>query len=106
FTDSDAALAEMLCVPAAPAIANARLYAEQLRRAERTEILLATAEALGATLDLPAALNDLAQRAAHALDAERCAIALWPGGVVPAEAPLGEAEASRSKRPVEVDDSL
>src|SRR6185369_15673260 len=32
--------------------------------------------------------------------------ALWPGGVVPAEAPLGEAEASRTKRPVEVDDSL
>src|SRR6185436_3949527 len=46
FTDSDVTLAEMLCVPAAPAIANARLYAEQLRRAERTEILLATAEAL------------------------------------------------------------
>ena len=106
FTGADIALAETLCVPAGPAILNARLYAEQLRRAERTEILLATAEALGATLDLPAALNDLSQRAARALDAERCAIALWPGGVVPAEAPLGEAEASRTKRPVEVDDSL
>jgi signal transduction histidine kinase/CheY-like chemotaxis protein len=107
FTDADLALAETLCVPAAPAILNARLYAEQLSRAERTEILLATAEALGATLDLPAALADLSQRAARALDAEDCVIALWPaGGVVPADAPLGEAEAARSKRPVEVDDSL
>jgi signal transduction histidine kinase/ActR/RegA family two-component response regulator len=106
FTGADLALAEALCVPAAPAILNARLYAEQLGRAERTEILLATAEALGATLDLPAALADLSQRAARALDAEHCTIALWPGGVVPADAPLGEAEASRSKRPVEVDDSL
>ncbi len=106
FTGADLALAEALCVPAAPAILNARLYAEQVGRAERTEILLATAEALGATLDLPAALEDLSQRAARALDTERCTIALWPGGVVPADAPLGEAEASRSKRPVEVDDSL
>ena len=106
FTVADLALAETLCVPAAPAILNARLYAEQLSRAERTEILLATAEALGATLDLPAALADLSQRAARALDAEDCVIALWPAGVVPADAPLGEAEAARSKRPVEVDDTL
>ena len=106
FTAADLALAESLCVPAAPAILNARLYAEQLRRAERTEILLETAEALGATLDLPAALDDLSRRAARALDAERCTIALWPDGLVPADAPLGEAEASRSKRPVEVDDTL
>jgi GAF domain-containing protein/anti-sigma regulatory factor (Ser/Thr protein kinase) len=106
FTGADVALAETLCVPAAPAILNARLYAEQLSRAERTEILLATAEALGATLDLPAALADLSQRAARALDAEDCVITLWPAAVVPADAPLGEAEAARSKRPVEVDDSL
>ena len=106
YTGADLVRAEAMCVPAAPAIVNARLYAEQLGRAERTEILLATAEALGATLDLPAALADLSQRAARALDAERCAIQLWPGAVVPADAPLGEAEASRSKRPVEVDDSL
>jgi GAF domain-containing protein len=106
FTGDDLARAEAMCIPAAPAIVNARLYAEQLGRAERTEILLATAEALGATLDLPAALTDLSQRAARALDAERCVIQLWPGAVVPADAPLGEAEASRSKRPVEVDDSL
>lgn len=106
FTRRDLAHAEAMCVPAVPAILNARLYAEQLGRAERTEILLATAEALGATLDLPAALADLSQRAARALDAERCTIALWPGGAVPADAPPGEAEAARTKRPVEVDDSL
>ncbi len=106
FTRRDLAHAQALCAPAGPAILNARLYAEQLGRAERTEILLATAEALGATLDLPAALTDLSQRAARALDAERCTITLWPGGAVPADAALGEAEAARSKRPVEVDDSL
>jgi signal transduction histidine kinase/CheY-like chemotaxis protein len=105
FSRNALALAEALCVPAPPAILNARLYAEQLDRAERTEILLATAEALGATLDLPASLADLSQRAARALDAERCAITLWPGGAVPGDAALGEAEAARSKRPVEVDDS-
>jgi GAF domain-containing protein/CheY-like chemotaxis protein len=106
FSRNDLALAEALCVPAPPAILNARLYAEQLGRAERTEILLATAEALGATLDLPAALHDLSQRAARALDAELCTITLWPGGAEPADAALGEAEAARTKRPVEIDDSL
>jgi GAF domain-containing protein len=106
FTRRDLAHAETMCVPAVPAILNARLYAEQLGRAERTEILLATAEALGATLDLPAALADLSQRAARAMDAERCTITLWPGRAVPADAPPAEAEVARTKRPVEVDDSL
>jgi GAF domain-containing protein/anti-sigma regulatory factor (Ser/Thr protein kinase) len=106
FTRVDLGLAEMLCVPAAPAILNARLYAEQLGRAERTEILLATAEALGGTLDLPAALADLSQRAARALDAEHCAITLWPDATVPPDAPLGEAEAALRRRPVEVDDTV
>jgi GAF domain-containing protein/anti-sigma regulatory factor (Ser/Thr protein kinase) len=105
FTRADIARAETLCLPAAPAILNARLYAEQLGRAERTEILLATAETLGAMLDLPAALTDLSQRAAGALDAERCAISLWPEGTVPVDAPPGEAEAAVRRRPVEVDDT-
>ena len=106
FTRRDVALAETLCLPAAAAVRNARLYAAQLGRAERTEILLATAEALGATLDLPTALADLSQRAARALDVERCAITLWPGGGVPVDAPLGDVEAAQTKRPVEVDDTL
>ncbi|HEU4367780.1 MAG TPA: GAF domain-containing protein [Methylomirabilota bacterium] len=106
FTRADLARAETLCIPAAPAILNARLYAEQLGRAERTEILLSMAEALGATLDLPASLADLSQRAARALDAEHCAISLWPGGTVPADAPLGDAEAALRRRPVEVDDTF
>lgn len=106
FTASDLALADALCVPAGPVVQNARLYAEQLGRAERTEILLATAEALGATLDLPAALEDLSHRVARALGAERCTVTLWPGGAVPTDAPPGEAEAARSTRPVEVDDSV
>jgi signal transduction histidine kinase len=106
FTRVDLGLAETLCVPAAPAILNARLYAEQLGRAERTEILLATAETLGSTLDLPTALADLGQRAARALDAEHCAITLWPDGRVPAAAALGEAEAALRRRPVEVDDAF
>jgi len=106
FTDKDLARTVALCVPAPPAILNARLYADQLARAERTAVLLAIAETLGATLDLPAALDDIAQRAARALDAERCTIALWPTGLAPAEAPLGDAEAVVRRRPVEVDDHL
>ena len=106
FTRADLARAETLCVPAAPAIVNARLYAEQLGRTERTEILLATAETLGATLDLPASLEDLGRRTARALDAEHCSISLWPDGGVPPGAPLGEAEAALRRRPVEVDDTV
>jgi signal transduction histidine kinase len=105
FTAADLARAEALCVAIPPAILNARLYADQLARAERTAVLLAIAETLGATLDLPAALDDIAQRAAGALDAERCNVVLWPDGVVPADAPLGDAEAALRGRPVEVDDS-
>jgi GAF domain-containing protein len=106
FTGADLARAELLCVPAAPAILNARLYAEQLGRAERTEILLATTETLGATLDLPSALHEIGQRAARALDAEQCAIALWPDGALPPDAALGEAEAALRRRPVEVADAF
>ena len=36
FTRHDLGRAEALCVPAAPAVLNARLYAAQLGRAERT----------------------------------------------------------------------
>ena len=105
FTAADLARAEALCVAIPPAILNARLYADQLARAERTAVLLGIAETLGATRDLPAALDDIAQRAARALDAERCGVVLWPGGVVPPDAPLGDAEAALRGRPVEVDDS-
>jgi signal transduction histidine kinase len=106
FTAADLARAEALCVPLPPAIVNVRLYADQLARAERTAVLLAIAETLGATLDLPAALDDIAQRAARALDAERCVVVLWRDGAVPPDAPVGDAEAVRSRRPVEVDDHL
>ena len=106
FTAADLARAEALCVAVPPAILNARLYADQLARAERTAVLLAIAETLGATLDLPAALDDIAQRAARALDAERCVVVLWRDGAVPPEAPLGDAEAVMRRRPVEVDDHL
>ncbi|HTO10058.1 MAG TPA: GAF domain-containing protein [Candidatus Binatia bacterium] len=104
FTAADLARAEALCMAVPPAILNARLYADQLARAERTAVLLAIAETLGATLDLPAALDDIAERAARALDAERCVVALWRDGAAPPEAPLGDAEAVRYRRPVEVDD--
>ena len=106
FTRTDLGRARTLCVPAAPAIVNARLYTDQLARAERTAVLLAIAESSGATLDLPAALEDISQRAARALDAERCTISVWPEGGVPSEASIGEAQATRSKRPVELDGGL
>ena len=104
FTAADLARAEALCVPVAPAILNARVYADQLARADRTAVLLAIAETLGGTLDLPAVLDDIAQRAARALDAEGCVVVLWRDGVVPPDAPLGYAEAVQYRRPVEVDD--
>ena len=58
FTRADLARACTMCVPAAPAIVNARLYTDQLARAERAAVLLAIAESPGAPLDLPAALDD------------------------------------------------
>jgi signal transduction histidine kinase/CheY-like chemotaxis protein len=103
FTRADLARARTLCVPAAPAIVNARLYTDQLARAERTAVLLAIAESTGATVDLPAALDDISQRAARALDAERCTISVWSEGGAPAQTSVGEAQAARSKRPVELD---
>jgi len=103
FTRADLARARTLCVPAAPAIVNARLYTDQLARAERTAVLLAIAESAGATVDLPAALDDISQRAARALDAERCTISVWSEGDTPAATSAGEAQAARSKRPVELD---
>jgi signal transduction histidine kinase len=106
FTRADLVRACTLCVPAAPAVVNARLYTDQLARAERTAVLLAIAETAGATLDLPAALDDISQRAARALDAERCSIAVWPEGGAPAETTPSEAQAARSKRPVELDNGL
>src|SRR4030095_8855658 len=83
FTPTDLGRGRMLCVAAAPAIVNARLYTDQLARAERSAVLLAIAESSGATLDLPAALEDISQRAARALDAERCTISVWPERGVP-----------------------
>jgi GAF domain-containing protein/CheY-like chemotaxis protein len=102
FGRDDVRRAEAVAIPAAAAVVNARLYGAQRSRAERTEVLLATAEALGATLDLPAALHDLSERAAHALDAA-CTIVLWPGGRVPADVTPDEAQAARGGRPVEAD---
>ena len=87
FTRADLARARTLCVPAAPAIVNARLYTDQLARAERTAVLLAIAESTGATVDLPAALDDISQRAARALDAERCTISVWSEGTPPRRPP-------------------
>ena len=52
---------------------------------------------------MPAALDDISQRAARALDAERCTISVWSEGDTPAATSAGEAQAARSKRPVELD---
>jgi signal transduction histidine kinase/CheY-like chemotaxis protein len=106
FTRADLARACTLCVPAAPAVVNARLYTDQLARAERTAVLLAIAESTGATLDLTVALDDISQRAARALDAERCSIVIWPEGGAPVQTTAGEAQAARSKRPVELESRL
>ena len=106
FTRADLARARTLCVPAAPAIVNARLYTDQLTRADRTSVLLAIAESAGATVDLPPALDDISRRAARALDADRCMISVWPDGRAPAEISAGEAQAARTRRPVEIESGL
>ena len=106
FTRADLARARTLCVPASPAIVNARLYTDQLARAERTAVLLTIAESARATVYLPAALDDISRRAARALDAERCMISVWPDGRAPAEISADEAQAARTRRPVELESGL
>jgi signal transduction histidine kinase len=104
FTATDLTRAQALCMPVPAAIFNARLYADQLAHAERTAVLLGIADTLGATLDLPAALDDIAQRAARALGAERCTVVLRREGGALADASLEDAEAV--VRRVEVDDHV
>jgi signal transduction histidine kinase/putative methionine-R-sulfoxide reductase with GAF domain len=80
FTDADVAVAEALAAPAAAAVRNAAVYAEERRRAEQTAALLGIARACTSTLECTPLLKEVAQRTAKAVGAERCAIYLWRGG--------------------------
>jgi signal transduction histidine kinase len=66
-----------LAAMAAPAIYAAQRLEEQRQRAERAETLLAVTQALTATADLEAALEEIARRTADALGAARCDVRLW-----------------------------
>lgn len=80
FTGADVAVAEALAAPAAAAVRNAAVYAEERRRAEQTAALLDIARACTSTLEFTPLLKEVAQRTAKAVGAERCAIYLWRGG--------------------------
>ncbi len=60
----------------ATAIENARIYAEEQRRAEEASTLLEIANAINSTLELDDILKKLTLHAARACDANRCTIVL------------------------------
>jgi signal transduction histidine kinase len=59
------------------ALENARLYAEQQRRAEEAHLLLEIANAVNSTLELKYVLKEVSLRAARACEADRCTILLF-----------------------------
>lgn len=76
YTEVEARIVEAFAQQAALAIDNARLYAEQQRRAEEARLLLEIANAVNSSLDLDYVLKQLTQRAARACEANRCTILL------------------------------
>jgi signal transduction histidine kinase len=66
-----------LAATAAPAVHAAVRLEEQRQRADRAETLLAVTQALAATPDLDAALEEIARRTARVLGADRCDVRLW-----------------------------
>jgi signal transduction histidine kinase/CheY-like chemotaxis protein len=63
FAAVDLALAETLCLPAVPAIRNARLYTEQLGRTQHTEVLLRALRTMLGGLDARTTLDGIVQAA-------------------------------------------
>jgi signal transduction histidine kinase len=76
FHSADAQRLQAFANHASIAIENARLYAEQRRRAEEASLLLEVSSAINSTLELERILKEVTIRAARACQANRCTILL------------------------------
>jgi GGDEF domain-containing protein len=74
FNDEDKRLLELLSVPAAVAIHNARLYREQAQRTRELTSLLDAIRAMTSTASIEDVLDTVAVKCAEALDVAACAI--------------------------------
>ena len=74
FTDEDKELFELLAVPAAVAIHNARVYRQQEEQTRRLASLLDASRAITSTVVLDEVLNLVARKAAEALGSPQCLI--------------------------------
>ncbi|RPH73996.1 MAG: GAF domain-containing sensor histidine kinase, partial [Candidatus Rokuibacteriota bacterium] len=101
FVAADLALAETLCLPAAPAILNARLYAEQLGRAQHTEVLLRAVRTMLGGLDTRTIHDSIVQEASAIAGTSHVALLLLDGasGTLRVAALVGRPLASEAGRP-------
>jgi diguanylate cyclase (GGDEF)-like protein/excisionase family DNA binding protein len=74
FTDEDKEFLELLAVPAALAIHNARVFREQEERTRRLATLRDCGRAVTSSLQVDEVLATLARKAAEALDSPECVI--------------------------------
>jgi len=79
FTAEDAAAAELLASHLAAAVANARLYADDRRRANELALLSDITSAALEIADYPTLLETLADRLGELIEADGCYLALWNG---------------------------
>ncbi len=86
FAAAHLAAARDVAAAGGPAIHAALRFTEEREHVERAELLLTVTQTLASTADLPAALDEVANRTAAALGAERCEIELTeaPGPPRPA----------------------
>jgi GAF domain-containing protein len=74
FGDGDLRLLEMIAVPAAVAVHNARVFRREAEQARRLSALLSAGRAMTATIDLDQLLATITHEARAALDTAECAI--------------------------------
>jgi diguanylate cyclase (GGDEF)-like protein len=74
FTDEDLRLLELMAVPAAVAVHNARMFRREAEQKRRLQALLSASRAMTSTIDLDDLLATIACAAREALDTAECAI--------------------------------
>jgi diguanylate cyclase (GGDEF)-like protein len=74
FTDEELRLLELMAVPAAVAVHNARMFRREAEQKRRLRALLGASRAMTSTIDLDDLLATIARAAREALDTAECAI--------------------------------
>ncbi len=74
FTDDEVSLLELLAVPAAVAVNNARMFRREAEQSRRLGALLSASRVMTSTIDLDRLLATITRAAREALDTAECAI--------------------------------